>query len=78
MRREELKIVCMSHQVDLLSEADTLYLSTTKDQHKLNAIALVLSISEVPDGRADSIIGDIDRQLQKLRCFAEELGIRCQ
>ena len=81
MRREELKIVCMAHQVDLLSEADTLYLNsdgTTKDQHKLNAIAfngVVLSISEVPDGTADSIIGDIDRQLQKLRCFAEELGI---
>ena len=81
MRREELKTVCMAHQVELLSEADNLYLNsdgTTKNQHKLNAIAfngVVLSISEVPDGTADSIIGDIDRQLKKLRCFAVELGI---
>ena len=81
MRREELKRVCMAHQVELLSEADNLYLNsdgTTKNQHKLNAIpfnGVVLSISEVPDGTADSIIGDIDRQLKKLRCFAEELGI---
>ena len=81
MRREELKTISMAHQVTLLSEADKLYLNsdgTTKNQHKLNATAfngVVLSISEIPDGKADSIIEDIDSQLKKLRCFAQQLHI---
>ena len=36
---------------------------------------VVLSISEVPDGKADTIINDIDMQLKKLRKAAEQLGI---
>ena len=81
MRREELKTISMAHQVTLLSEADKLYLNsdgTTKNQHKLNATAfngVVLSISEIPDGKADSIIEDIDSHLKKLRCFAQQLHI---
>ena len=81
MRREELKTLCMAHQATLLSQADKLYLNsdgTTKNQHKLNAIAfngVVISVNEVPDGKADSIIADIDSQLKKLRCFAQQLDI---
>ena len=36
---------------------------------------LVLSLNEVPDGTAESIIDDIDRQLESLRCTATELGL---
>ena len=81
MRREELKTISMAHQVTLLSKADRLYLNsdgTTKNQHKLNATAfngVVISVNEVPDGKADTIIADIDSQLKKLRSFAEKLGI---
>lgn len=71
----------MAHQATLLSQADKLYLNsdgTTKNQHKLNAIVfngVVISVNEVPDGKADSIIADIDSQLKMLRCFAQQLDI---
>ena len=64
----------MAHQV---SKADRLYLNsdgTTKNQRKVNATAfngVVISVNEVPDGKADTIIADIDSQLKKLRSFAE-------
>ena len=81
MRREELKTVSAAHQATVLASEEKLYLNsdgTTKFQKKLNATAfngIVLSVSEIPDGKADSVIDDIGVQLQKLRNIAKELGI---
>ena len=81
MRREELKTVSMAHQATVLCDAKELYLNsdgTTKNQHKLNATAfngVVISVSKIPDGKADTIIEDIDKQFKKLRRIADQLRI---
>ena len=49
-----------------------------KQQRKLNAIAfngVVISITEVADDKAETIIDDIDDQIKKLRRIAEKLAI---
>ncbi len=51
---------------------------TTKLQKKLNATAfngVVLSVNEIPDGKADSVIEDIGTQLEKLRNIGKQLGL---
>ena len=85
MRREELKTISTAHQATVISEqlasAKEVFINTdgtTKNQKKLNGIAFngfVLSVNEVPDGKADSIINDIGNQLEKLRKAAYQLGL---
>ncbi len=51
---------------------------TTKYQHKINGLAvngLVLSINEVSDGSAETILEDIGKELVKLRETARQLNI---
>ena len=86
MRREELKTLEMVHTAydlsELISQGKELYLNsdgTTKNQCKINGIAIngkVFSLNEVPDGSAESIIDDIDRELEKLRRTAHKLGLK--
>lgn len=85
MRREELKTLEMVHTAydlsEQISEGKELYLNsdgTTKNQCKINGIAIngkVFSLNEVPDGSAESIIDDIDKELEKLRRIAHKLGL---
>ena len=86
MRREELTTISTAHHATALLEhvADEdfgLYLNsdgTTKSQHNLNTLAfnsIVLSVSKVPDSKANAILCDIELQLQKLRKATQELGI---
>lgn len=35
----------------------------------------MISVSEIPDGKADTVIDDIDQQFKKLRRIADQLGI---
>ena len=52
---------------------------TTKHQKKLQVVAindLVVSVNEVTDGTASSIIADISRELQTLRDTAHALGMQ--
>lgn len=56
MRREELRTISAAHFFWVLKLNSD---GTTKFQHKLNAAALngiVLSIAEVPDGKAETVI----------------------
>jgi len=51
---------------------------TTKSQKKLQGTAIndmVISVSEVPDGCADSMIADTSQELQKLREIAHALQL---
>ena len=51
---------------------------TTKYQHKINGVAvngLVLSINEVSDGSAETIVEDIGKELDKLRETAHQLNL---
>lgn len=84
MRREELKTISMAHKATLLDSAVSIGATnmntdgTTKLQKKLNATAIngiVLSVNEVADGTADSIIRDVSKQLQSLRETAEALEL---
>ena len=85
MRREELTTISTAHKVSVLfqqvSSGQKFHVNTdgtTKQQHKINSAAIngiVLSVNEVPDGTAESIINDIDSELEKLRNAAKELGI---
>ena len=86
MRRYELTTVSLAHKATSVLEQATyvrksapLHLntdSTTKFQKKLEGAAIngmVLSVNEVPDGSADSMIDDVSRELQKLRDMAHAL-----
>jgi len=82
MRRHELTTVSLAHKAtSVLEQAKSAPLhlntdSTTKFQKKLEGAAIngmVLSVSEVPDGSADSMIDDVSRELQKLRYMAHAL-----
>ena len=80
MRREELKTLCLAQQATVLCASKELHLNcdgTTKNQRKLNATAfngVVISVSEIADGKAETIIEDIDQQFKRLRDVASQLG----
>ena len=75
MRKDELKTISNAHKVSVLFKqvemGKQLHLNsdgTTKHQHKINGTAIngiVISVNEVPDGTAESIINDIDLELKK-------------
>ena len=82
MRRHELTTVSLVHKATSVLEqanSESLHLNTdgtTKFQKKLEGAAIngmVLSVNEVPDGSADSIINDVSAELQKLREVAHAL-----
>ncbi len=82
MRREELTTVNLAHNAaKLLDEAtsDALNLNcdgTTLSQKKLQGTAIngmVISVNEIADGSADSMIADLSLELQKLRDVARAL-----
>ena len=81
MRREELTTVNLAHNAASLLESNSLNLNcdgTTLSQKKLQGAAVngtVLSVNEIPDGSADSMITDISRELQKLRDVAHALHL---
>ena len=81
MRQHELKTVSMIHKATSLAEADSIHLNfdgTTKYQKKIEGVAfngLVISVNEVPDGSAKSMLADISREFQKLREIAHELNL---
>ena len=81
MRREELTSVNLAHNAATLLQSDSLNLNcdgTTLSQKKLQGAAIngmVLSVNEIPDGSADSMIADISRELQKLRDIAHALKL---
>ncbi len=81
MRREELTTInlasCLAEQaqsgcVNLNSD------ETTKSQRKIQGTAIndiVISVNEVPDGSADSMIADLSQKFQKLREVAHALRL---
>jgi len=81
MRREELTTVNLAHNAANLLESDSLNLNcdgTTLCQKKLQGAAIngtVLSVNEIPDGSADSMIADVSHELQKLREIAHALRL---
>ena len=84
MRRHELATLSLAHKAtSVLKQAETGFLhlntdGTTKCQKKIEGAALngmVLSVNEVPDGSADSMIDDISRELEKLRDIARALRL---
>lgn len=84
MRREELTTVNLAHNATALldkAESGSLNLNsdgTTKFQKKLQGAAIndiVVSVNEVPDGSADSIIADISHELQRLKEVAHALHL---
>lgn len=85
MRREELKTVSMAHKASVLCEdiqgGRKVHLNadgTTKNQRKLNGTAfngIVLSVNEVHDGTAETIIQDLGKELEKLRIAAQQLNL---
>lgn len=84
MRRQELTTVSMVHKAVAITEQSqlgSLHLNsdgTTKSQKKLEGVAIngmVVSVNEVPDGRADSIIDDISKELERLREIAHVLNL---
>ena len=85
MRREELTSIGMAQKAHTLCEqircGEPFHLNsdgTTKNQHKINGVAingLVLSINEVPDGSAETIMEDIGNELDKLRETARQLNL---
>lgn len=85
MRREELASIGMAQKVHTLCEqigcGKPFHLNsdgTTKYQHKINGVAvngLVLSINEVSDGSAETIVEDIGKELDKLRETARQLNL---
>ena len=81
MRKEELTTVNLAHNAASLLESDSLNLNcdgTTLSQKKLQGAAIngtVLSVNEIPDGSADSMIADISHELHKLRDIAHALKL---
>ena len=81
IRREELTTVNLAHNAARLLESNSLNLNcdgTTLYQKKLQGAAIngtVLSVNEIPDGSADSMIADISHELQKLRDIAHQLHL---
>ena len=84
MRRQELTTVNLAHKATcLIDKAQSGFLNlncdgTTLSQKKIQGAAIsgmVLSVNEVPDGSADSMISDISKELQKLREIAHLLHL---
>ena len=82
MRKQELTTINMVHKATTILESGrSLHLNTdgtTKSQKKLEGAAvngLVLSVNEVSDGSADSMIHDISRELEMLRNVAHALNM---
>jgi hypothetical protein len=81
MRREELKTISMAHKAYTLAETKSFSLNsdgTTKFQKKLGGVAvngMVLCLSEVPDGSAQSMIDQVSLELEKLRDIAHALNL---
>lgn len=85
MRKEELKIISDAHKAHIICndarEGKGVNLNTdgtTKEQRKLGGVVannVVVSVNELPDGKAISAIEDISREFEKLRRVATELGI---
>ena len=85
MRREELASIGVAQNAHILCEqinnGHPFHLNsdgTTKNQHKINGLAvngLVLSINEVSDGSAETIVEDIGNELCKLRETARQLNL---
>lgn len=85
MRKEELKTISDCHKAHVIcqeaSEGKGLYINTdgtTKQQRKLGGVIandMVISVNELPDGRATSAIEDICSEFQKLREVAKMLGL---
>lgn len=74
-----------AHKVTLLSNEITksgqLHLNTdgtTKNQRKINSAAIngiIMSVAEVPDGKAETILGSLDKELCSLRKAAQLLNL---
>ena len=84
MRREELTTLNLAHKATCLLEqtqSGSMNLNsdgTTKSQKKIQGAALndiIISVNEVPDGSADSMISDISQELKKLREIAHALRL---
>ena len=85
MRREELTSIGVAQKVHTLCEqikcGKPFHLNsdgTTKYQHKINGVAvngLVISINEVSDGSAETLVEDIGKELEKLRETARQLKL---
>ena len=84
MRREELTTLNLAHTASRLAEqaqSGCVNLNsdgTTKAQKKIQGTAIndiVISVNEVPDGSADSMIADVSKELQKLREIAHALRL---
>lgn len=84
MRREELTTLNLAHKASCLAkQAQTGGVNlnsdgTTKSQRKLQGTAIsnmVMSVNEVPDGSADTLIADLSQELEKLRETAHTLGL---
>ena len=84
MHREELATISMAHKALAISEqarAEKLHLNTdgtTLQQKKLGGLAIngmVISVNELPDGTADTVIEDVSKELTKLREMAHSLGL---
>ena len=81
MRREELATLSMAHKASVLTKQAKLHLNTdgtTLHQKKLGSLAIngmVISVNDLPDGSADTIIEDVSKELTKLREMAHSLGL---
>ena len=81
MRQHELKTVNMVHKATVIYQARSVHLNsdgTTKFQRKIGGIAfngMVISVNELPDGSAESIIADMSREIEKMRDIAHMLKI---
>ena len=81
MRSQELPTVNDIQKATVLSNVSQKHLNTdgtTLNQKKLNCIAIndiCLSVGEVPDGTADSVVEHIDRELNRLQQLAYKLKL---
>lgn len=81
MRREELTTVNLAQSASQLTTSDCYHLNcdgTTLQQKKLQGLAInetVISVNELPDGSSESMIADINCELQKLRDVANALRL---
>ena len=85
MRIDELSTVSEAHKASIISknvqEGKAFHLNTdgtTLAQKKLNSVAInnnVVSVNELHDGTAKSVINDISKELQKLRKVAVALNL---
>jgi translation initiation factor 1 (eIF-1/SUI1) len=85
MRKEELKIISDAHKPQMISkdvrEGKGIYLNTdgtTKQQKKLGGVvanSMVISVNELPDGKAISIVENISREFEKIKRIAKMLNL---